>query len=104
MPDYREQYINDSSKSQRNKRGKIAHEKRPLTQETSFTPKSSSDVDQSSKNMTKTMFSLAPTHSLGANNVSLPTDHPSKNVKRANQGSVLVRAYCNQENQKATSN
>ena len=103
-PDYRQQYINDRPKFRKDNPVKTVQEKRPLTLEKSLPQKSSSDFDQNSINITKTTFFSPSTLSLTTNKVSAASDHLSTNAKPANQGSVLVRAYCNQENKKTISN
>ncbi len=72
-----------------------------LTLENSLKPKTYSDFDQNSITITKMTFFSPSTHSLPNKDVQFTPDHSPKRAKSTNHGSVLVRAYHDQENQKS---
>ncbi len=94
MPDYREQYVNNNQTTNSN-------EKRPLTLEHSLVSMPTPDLNQNSMNVTKTTFVSPSMRSLVTDNIQFTRDYPLKTAKPMNHRSVLVRAYYNQENQKA---
>jgi hypothetical protein len=51
-------------------------------------------------NITRTTFISTSTNSFAANDAQLTENYSLKNTKSTNHRSLLVRAYCNQENQK----
>lgn len=103
-PDYRQQYVNDGSKFRKDNQARKVREKRPLNIGKSSAQKLTLDADQNSMNISKTTFLSPSTLSFSTNKVSFTPDHSSTSAKPVNQGSILVRAYCNQENQKTLLN
>ncbi len=96
LPDYREQYVNDSNKSQNQRQ--LSIEKHQLMQESSFTSMPSAELNP--LNETITSFYSPSVCSLPNDDVQYMTNNLSKNTNSVDHGSILVHNYAVQENQK----
>ena len=104
LPDYRQQYVNQTPKSNRIRPNTevSTDKKRCLTANDSFPQKSSSHFDENSENRFQTTLLSPSVVSFANSEVSFTKIHSIKNsATPKNQRSILVRAYEQQENQKA---
>lgn len=96
--------MNADRRPHTNKQTKRSNEQRLFTLEKSLTSKPSNDFEQSSMNITRTTFVSPSLNSFTMNNVQITEDSLLKTTQKTNRGSLLVRAYHNQENQKSILN
>jgi hypothetical protein len=99
--DYRHEYIRDGDDDQTNNQSILINEEPPLAQENSFASVSVSDFELNPLNVTTTSFFSPSMNSLPNNDIQYIKETSIKtNISKPNR-SLLVRAYSEQEKNKA---
>lgn len=100
MPDYRNEYIRNEDDDKPNNQSLSANDERPFTQENSFACVSISDFELNPLNVTTTSFFSPSMNNLPNNDVQYTKETSVKTKVSKPNGSVLVRAYSEQEKNK----